>query len=137
MATHTTNSPNTFIAVAPDSTRTLALPPPERATPTVAQLQFELLIEAPYRHTSDDVIWTTQATRTGIDPADPRARADFFRRGQPCLRTSPLTRRYGWGVHADHEGRVALIAIDDPNYARLSADQALTQTQAMRTRRAP
>jgi len=44
--------------------------------------------------------------------------ADFLSMPQPCLRSSVLTKRYGWGFHSDGERRVALYAFELPEYQR-------------------
>lgn len=133
----TTNYVDTLIEIAEDCPAGSAVIPPERSSPTIARRQFELLAEDPYRHTSDDVIFTVHADRAGIPEADrPAARERFFAKGQPCLRTSPLARRYGWGIHHDAEGRVALVPAGSPEYERLAADPGVTRLRAMRSRRA-
>jgi Family of unknown function (DUF6157) len=63
-------------------------------------------------------------------------RAVFFSKGQACLRASPLVKQYGWGVHHDAKGRVALIAAESPEYAALSASHRLTRVPGMRSSRA-
>ena len=63
-------------------------------------------------------------------------RSDFFAKGQPCLRASPLTKSHGWGVHFDAEGRAALVAMESDEYRRCQQDGDLTQLKAMRTKRA-
>jgi hypothetical protein len=139
---HTTNYVDTFIAVADDSSATSASVPPERATPSVAELTFRMIAENPYVYTSDDVIFGVFAERKGIpahELAD--ARAAFFSKGQPCLRSSDLGKRYGWGVHSDDEGRVALVAIGSEQYTALASGTTLdgvpiTVTRAMRSARA-
>lgn len=128
MATlHTTNNHDTFTSVSPDCPATTAQVPPERATPSVARLQYDLLVDAPYRYTSDDVVHLSQGERRGID------RETFFSKGQPCLRASPLVKRYGWGVHHDAEGRVALVPVESAAYAAFRADPALQQREGMRS----
>jgi len=47
-----------------------------------------------------------------------------------------LTKRYGWGVHADHDGRLALVGLGSPEYDRLSSDDSLRHLPALRTSRA-
>ena len=128
--THTTNNHDTFTSVAPDCPATTAEVPPERATPSVARIQYEMLAGHPYEHTSDDVVWASNGRRRGID------RETFFSKGQPCLRASPLVKRYGWGVHHDVEGRVALVAVESAEYAAFRADASLQQTAGMRSSRA-
>jgi hypothetical protein len=141
MATHTTNYLATFIEVAPDSTATSAAAPPERATPSVAERTFRMIAEAPYRHTSDDVLFTVWADRNEVAPEDrPAAREAFFAKGQPCLRSSDLGKRYGWGVHSDAEGRVALVPLGSDDYDRLAGGVApdgseVTVLRAMRSKR--
>ncbi|MDO9398319.1 MAG: DUF6157 family protein [Herbiconiux sp.] len=133
----TTDYFDTFIGVAPDSPAVAPTPPPlNPEKPTVAALQFELIAEHPYELTSDDVIFTVHATRAGIAPGDLEAeRERFFAKGQPCLRASPLGKRYGWGTHHDARGRVALYGVGTADYERLAADPALTQKVAMRSSR--
>ncbi|QJU55087.1 DUF6157 family protein [Herbiconiux sp. KACC 21604] len=133
----TTNYIDTFIAVAPDCRVVAAVAPPVTAKPTVAALQFELLAEHPYELTSDELLFTVHATRAGIADADLASEQDrFFAKGQPCLRASPLGKRYGWGTHHDEHGRVAIYAVESADYQRLLADDTLTQKAAMRSSRA-
>ncbi len=129
MAEHTTNYVDTFIAVSPDSGALVGAAPPERATPTVARLQFEMLEGEPYRHTSDDVIYASQGARRGI------GREEFFSKGQPCLRTSPLVKTYGWGVHSDDQGRVAIYPVESSEYRDLAGRSDLEQRAGMRSSR--
>ncbi len=133
----TTNYVNTFIEVADDCPATTGEVPQERnGAKSVAALQFELLAGAPYELTSDDVIFEVYAERAGIPPEDrPAERARFFSKGQPCLRSSPLSKRYGWGTHHDAQGRVALYPVDSEEYERLRTDHALAHTRAMRSKR--
>ena len=127
---HTTNDTDTFIAVAPAGPAMVAEAPPVRPAPSVARIQYEMLVDAPYVHTSDDVVHASQGERRGID------RETFFAKGQACLRASPLVKRYGWGLHHDAEGRVALVPVDSAEYAAFLADEALDQKAGMRSSRA-
>jgi hypothetical protein len=134
---HTTNYVDTFIEVADDAPLGHGEEPPTKADPTIAQLHYELIAANPYTLTSDDVVFETYARRAGVSEEEREAaRATFFAKGQPCLRSSPLGKRYGWGVHSDAEGRVALYPRESAEYARLAADPALAHTKAMRSRRA-
>jgi hypothetical protein len=133
----TTNYIDTFIAVAPDCRATVAEPPPVTAKPTVAALQFELLIEHPYELTSDDVLFAVHARRNAIAEDDLEVeRTRFLARDQACLRASPLGKRYGWGTHHDEDGRVAIYGIGTAEYERLLGDETLTHKSAMRSSRA-
>ncbi len=137
---HTTNATDTFVTVAPDTRATAGSEPPVRATPSVATLCFEMLADAPYIHTSDDVLFAVYAQRKGLDPDDADARAAYFSKGQPCFRASPLTKTYGWGVHHDSQGRVALVAMESAAYRTFAAGldphgRELRVVAAMRARR--
>ena len=134
---HTTNYFDTFIAVAEDTSAVGPVEPPLRATPSVADLTYRMIAENPYRFTSDDVIFEVWADRRALS-ADQRAaaRAEFFAKGQPCLRSSDLGKRYGWGVLSDAEGRVALVPLGTDEYARLAAgEDGVKVTRAMRSKR--
>jgi len=131
---HSTNYTDTFIQVADDCRADAGVVPPERREPTVARMQYDLIHGDPYRYTSDDIIFAVYAARNKIDPAEHEARrAAFFAKGQACLRASPLGKTYGWGIHFDGEGRVAIYARDSDAYNRLRADPALRQLKAMRS----
>lgn len=134
---HTTNYHNTFIEIADDSPTATAEIPPERASgPTVARLQFEMLADHPYRYTSDDLIFTVHADRKSIPESDRETeRERFFSKGQACLRSSPLAKRYGWGIHHDDQGRVALVPAGSEEYERLVGDPSVTRLKAMRSKR--
>lgn len=140
----TTNSFDTFIAVAEDCPANAGTPPPETAAPTVAALTYRMISENPYAFTSDEVIFAVHARRKDI-PEEERAaaRAAFFARGQPCLRASALGKTYGWGIHADADGRVAVFGVETPEYEgfvsgqKTAADgQPVALTRAMRSKRA-
>ncbi len=135
---HSTNYVNTFIEVAEDCQVSVAeIPPMTGGAKTVAVLHHELIAGHPYEFTSDDVLFEVHAERAGIPPEErPAERERFFSKGQPCLRSSPLGKRYGWGTHHDAEGRVAAYPIGSDEYRRLQSDPSLAHTRAMRSRRA-
>ena len=134
----TTNYQGTFIQVAEDCPVTAAEPPVAgNRGPTVASLQYDLLADHPYEFTSDDVLFGVHAIRTEIPDAEREAaRAEFFAKDQACLRASPLGKRYGWGVHHDADGKVALVPVGSDRYRELAADPSLKQLKAMRSSRA-
>lgn len=133
-----TNYASTFIQVAEDCPVPAAAEPPAGSkAPTIAELQYRLIAEHPYELTSDDVLFTVHATRHGIPEEErPAVREAFFARDQACLRSSPLGKRYGWGVHHDAQGRVGLVPLGSDEYRALSADPSVKQLRAMRSKRA-
>jgi hypothetical protein len=133
---HSTNYTNTFIEVAEDCKTDVARIPPERQEKTVARMQYEMIHDNPYQYTSDDVLFAIYAARNGIAPAErDEKRAEFFSKGQACLRSSPLGKLYGWGIHYDSEARIALYARESDDYARLKNDTTLKHLKAMKSSR--
>lgn len=116
---------STLIAVADDCPVTAAeVPRPRGGKPTVAVLQYELISGAPYGLTQEDVLFETWLRRQDLAadlPGERRAelRKEFFSRPQACLRSSPLPKRYGWGLLFDRDGRVALCPMESEEYQRL------------------
>ena len=116
-----TNYTSTFIQVADDCPAEAAETPPVGKAPTIAALQHELMSRHPYEFTSDDVMFEVYATRQGISARDrSEAREAFFAKDQACLRSSPLGKRYGWGIHHDIDSRVALVPLGSDEYRALA-----------------
>lgn len=135
---HTTNYRETLIVVADDSKADRGVVPPEKPeNPSIAARTWRLIAEHPYAYTSDDVIFTVWADRKEI-PEDERAAARevFFAKGQACLRASDLGKKYGWGIHHDAEGRLALVGMETDAYRELAAREDVTVVKAMRSSRA-
>ena len=135
---HTTNYHNTFIEIAEDCPVTTAQIPPDNAgEKTIAGLQYEIIKKNPYKHTSDDVLFSVYATRNEITPKElAKERENFFSKGQACFRSSPLGKRYGWGVHSNEEGKVAIYGMDTAEYKKMMSDKKLKVVNAMRSKRA-
>ncbi len=134
---HSTNYYDTLIEPAEDCpANTSEIPPLRGEKKSVANLQYEMLAGKPYAHTSDEVLFAVFAERKGFDDAElEEQRHTYFSKGQPCFRASPLTKRYGWGVHADGDGKIALLAADSAEYQALLNDSTVTKKQAMRSKR--
>lgn len=130
-----TNYYDTLITIAPDSpTRKSIVPDLTKAS--VASQQYQWITEQPYSLTSDDVIFRRVAEKEGISEADrSAAQKEYFQTGRACLRTSPLAKQYGWGIHADAEGRIALVAAESDEYAELSSNDHVKKIAAMKRSR--
>lgn len=134
---HTTNYFDTFIEVAED-TRVAAGTPPvsKNGNQTVATLQYDLLAQHPYQYTSDDILFQVYAQRNDLTKAEyGQARKQFFSKGQACLRASPLTKTYGFGIHFDNKGKAALYGMETAEYQHFLADKKIKKVRAMRSSR--
>ncbi|WP_420627377.1 DUF6157 family protein [Candidatus Leptofilum sp.] len=134
---HSTNYFNTLIEIAEDSPATQGNVPPIKGNKkSVANLQFEMLHEHPYEYTSDDVLFAVFATRKEIPKENlAEQRHLFFSKGQPCFRASPLTKQYGWGVHSNADGKIAIFGVESEEYHQLVEDVTVTKKKAMRSKR--
>ncbi len=125
---HSTNYTNTLITVSADCPVAVGTPPAKPGT--VAERQHALLREAPYGMTSDELLLAVECVRKGPVTAE-----SFFAKPQACLRASPLVKKQGYGLHHDAAGRVALVPVESPDYARLLADPAVVKRPGMRSAR--
>lgn len=137
MKIHTTNYYNTFILIADDAPTQMGQVPPQKGeNKTAANLQFELIAANPYKYTSDDVLFQVYVVKNEITPSEyEAARGEFFSKGQACLRASPLTKRYGWGVHHNHEGKIALHSSDSKEYQEFMQDENIVKWKAMKSKK--
>jgi hypothetical protein len=126
---HTTNYFNTFITVSEDCPAETGIVPPVKEKKTIARIQYDLLINSPYAYSSDDIIYISTGERKGI------SREEFFSKGQACMRSSPLVKKYGWGIHSNEEGRIAIYAVGTDEYLAYQSDERLRQLKGMRSSR--
>ena len=134
MKVHSTNYFDTFIEVAEDTKADCGTKPPPKENKTVAEMQYELLSKNPYKYTSDDIFFQVFADRNDLTKAEyKQAREQFFSKGQPCFRASPLTKTYGFGIHSDSEGKVALFGMETKEYQKFLADKKVKKIKAMKS----
>lgn len=134
MKTHTTNYFNTFIQIADDCPISSGEIPPAKESKTVANLQFEMVSKNPYKFTSDDILFQVYADKNDLTKSEYKeARVKFFSKGQPCFRASPLTKRYGWGVHHDKDGKMAIYGAESVDYKKCLKDKSLKVVKAMKS----
>ena len=137
MKIHTTNYFNSFITIAEDSPTIKGIIPPYKGLKkSIANLQYEILAEHSYQYTSDDVFFTVFCIRNRIKKNEMMSqRESFFSKGQPCFRASPLTKKYGWGIHSNSDGKIALYDANSIEYKKLLDDDTVLKKKAMRSTR--
>lgn len=136
MKIHTTNYFNTFIEVAEDCPVSVSEIPTFKKEKSIANYQYEILIKNPYQYTSDYILFEISAIKNDISPTEkPEAKSQFFSKGQPCFRTSPLTKRYGFGVHFNSDGKLALVPLESEEYTTLVQDNSIQKVKAMRSKK--
>lgn len=137
MKIHTTNYQNTFIEIAEDCKVIQGeIPPTKGDKKTVANLQFDMLYDNPYMYTSDEVLFGVFAVRKEFEKGElDEQRAHYFSKGQPCFRASPLTKSYGWGIHSNAEGKIAIYGAETKEYKNFQADDSIKKVKAMKSKR--
>lgn len=134
MKVHTTNYFDTFIEVAEDIKADSGTKPPTKHKKTVAEMQYELIARNPYKYTSDDIFFQVFADRNDLTKAEYKeAREQFFSKGQPCFRASPLTKSYGFGIHSNSNGKVAIYGMETAEYQKFLADTKIKKVKAMKS----
>lgn len=138
MKTHSINYADTFIEIAEDCPTTFGeIPPIKGKEKSVANIQFEMIKQNPYKYNSDEVVFHCFATKKKLTKSElPAEKEIFFSKGQPCLRASPLTKRYGWGVHNNANGKIAIYGAETEAYKQYAADKKLKVVKAMRSKKA-
>lgn len=132
---HTTNYIGTFITVSPDTVAESGTVPSKVGS--IAQLQHALLSASPCTMTSDDLLFEVYAQRKDISEEEREdARAAFFAKPQACLRASPLVKQFGWGLHHDAEGRVALVGVETDQYRDMIERADVKTVPGIRSKRA-
>ena len=95
-------------------------------------IEFDLLTNSPYALDHKALTYAVHKSQKG---AAALSVADFHSKGQPCMRASALTKRYGWGVHYNADGKIAIYPAGSDEYAAHKR-QAHKVLKAMRNKRA-
>ncbi len=137
MKVHTTNYYNTLIEVAEDCPTAEGITPPSKGDDkSIANLQFDIISQNPYKYTSDEVLFECFAIKKGFTESEiPAEKTLFFSKGQPCFRASPLGKRYGWGVHSNEEGKIAVFGVETEAYEKIQTNENIKKTKAMRAKK--
>ncbi|WP_243767447.1 DUF6157 family protein [Paenibacillus agricola] len=133
----------TFIQVAADCPVEYGVVPISKKEAKPAHIiQYELLKEHPYFYNHEELLFQVYLLHKGI-PLDQsgdilrQIREDLFKKSHPCLRASQLPKKYGWGVHYNEVGRIAIYGKETPEYRDFleQAGNKLTLLKAMRNKR--
>ncbi len=124
-----------LITPAPDCPAPAATPPPVKPRRARANIEYDLLTAAPYRLDHKGFSHAVHVAMAGAAGKPALGFAAFHAKGQPCMRASPLTKRYGSAAHYDAAGRLALVDPASAHFAALAADPDLPQKPAMRSKR--
>lgn len=132
---------DTFIQVAPDCPVEIAVIPVVKSkNKSIAVLEYELLSDKPYSYTQEELQFCVHVLHKAIPAHELKSRrkelwAGFFSKPHACLRASPLPKKYGWGVHFNKEGKIALYPVESKRYQQYAKSKDIKQLLAMRSQR--
>lgn len=132
---HTTNYRNSFIEIAEDCKAQVGVEPPaSKGRKTIAGWQYERISAEPYRYTSDELMLYLHMERNQIENSQiDSERVRLFSKGQACMRSSSLGKKFGWGIHFDENCKMAIYSVDSIEYTRFKLDPAIMHIKAMRS----
>lgn len=128
---------NTFIKISEDSEVNSAITPlPRNNKPTIASIEYDLISNNPYKYTQEDVQFQTYLMKNQInsEPLD-ELRKHFLQKPKACFRASPLVKKYGWGIHYDDEGKLAIYDVNSEVYEQFLHSDNVTLLKGMRSKR--
>src|SRR5690349_19258091 len=106
---------NTFVKVSEDCPVAVAeIPVAKNGKKPLHVIQYELLIQNPYRFDHEELIWEVYVQQKGIpqkvleSQEGAEIKAALFSKGHPCMRASALIKRYGFGAHYNEAGKIAV-----------------------------
>ncbi|WP_138754620.1 DUF6157 family protein [Paenibacillus sinopodophylli] len=118
---------NTFITVSPDCPAEFAVVPPDKKSGrTKPSLEYELAAEQPYGYTQEELLYEVHVRHKSIAPEELAERGAelkeaFFSKPTACMRASMLPKKYGWGIHFNEAGKLALVPRESEQYHDFAA----------------
>ena len=97
-------------------------PVSNREQPTIAMHQYDVLTEMPYQLDYDELKKEVHENRRGKTDLKP----DSY-----DMRRSELCKVWGWGIHQDKNGKLALVGCETKEYRRLVKDLQVQKEKAL------
>lgn len=128
---------NTFIVISEDSTVSSGIVPiPRNEKPTIASIEYDLIKNNPYKFTQEDIQFKTYLTKNQIESDhQDELREQFFSKPKACFRASPVVKNYGWGIHYDEQGKIAIYDVHSEKYNHFLHSDNITILKGMRSKR--
>jgi Family of unknown function (DUF6157) len=125
---------NAFITLARDCPVAAGFVP--RKAMSIAGLEHALLIGDPYKHNASDLILAVHRRHKHVGDAEvDEFKAFLFAKSHVCMRLSMLPKRWGWGVHYNEQGRMALYGAETEEYQQFATRPDLRVMAARPSRR--
>ena len=130
----------TFITIAPDCPVDKSeIPVSNRAKKPLHIIQYELLTENPYKFDHQELVFKVYLIKEELEIKSETERKEIwdklFSKGNPCLRASALTKRYGFGAHYDKNGKIALYPMESKEYQNFINNKSIKKLAGMKSKR--
>ncbi|PKH02447.1 hypothetical protein CXF72_11615 [Psychromonas sp. MB-3u-54] len=99
----------TLILISEDAHSTVAIIPEDDGT--IHRISYEVLIQNPYKYSESEFHHEVHVVR--------RNRTDL-RIESYNIRRSKLLKRFGWGIHLNSNGKLALVGANSDEYQNLA-----------------
>jgi hypothetical protein len=128
---------NTLITISEDSKVSSAkVPVIKNEKPTIAYIEHDLINNNPYKFTQEDVQFKTYLIKNQMEAEHAaELREQFFSKSKACFRASPLVKNYGWGIHYNNQGKIAIYDVNSEMYNQLLKQDDITKLKGMRSKR--
>jgi len=100
-----------LILVAEDSPAVESIVPHAKSPKTVDRIVFEILNEYPYQYSEIELFIEVHINKR----KRPDLKIDTYK-----IKRSPLLQKYGWGIHRNTAGKLALVPVNSEEYIHLS-----------------
>jgi Family of unknown function (DUF6157)/T5orf172 domain len=114
-----------LIEVAEDYPNKYAQEPPNGTSKTISRIEYELLIANPYKFTERELFYKVHVVHRNR----PDLKIDSYN-----IKRSLLVQSFGWGLHRNNEGKLALVAIESDRYKELQ--ESIKRTKSYRKNKA-
>lgn len=124
---------NTLITISEDSKVSSAkVPVIKNEKPTIAYIEHDVINNNPYKFTQEDVQFKTYLTKNQMEAENSaELREQFFSKSKACFRASPLVKNYGWGIHYNNQGKIAIFDVNSEMYNQLLKQDDITKLKGM------
>lgn len=128
---------NTLITISDDSKVSSAkVPVIKNGKTTIAYIEHDLINNNPYKFTQEDVQFKTYLIKNQMEAENAaELREQFFSKSKACFRASPLVKNYGWGIHYNNQGKIAIYDVNSEKYNQLLKQDDITKLKGMRSKR--
>ena len=128
---------NTLITISEDSKVSSAkVPVIKNEKPTIAYIEHDLINNNPYKFTQEDVQFKTYLIKNQMEAENSaELREQYFSKSKACFRASPLVKNYGWGIHYNNQGKIAIYDVNSEMYNQSLKQDDITKLKGMRSKR--